>query len=265
MQSVSPGGMQGKLSWVNFALGWPVGSPAYHTPLACRYQQILHRNLVYLATIADSNQNMQSLLPAVSARGAGAAPILPGTARHCLRPPTREQRSEVLPGIAKATAGSEKGQALPLSGKAAGQVPAVAVGWWSLWELTCLPITSCCPQPPTQNMNLGPGALSQSGASQGLHSQGSLSDAISTGLPPASLMQGQIGNGEHPGLGFGFAVGSCNNVTNAGSQVATQDSSKETPFSRVPGCGPATVPGAGARGDTQRMTPRSGSPAVICT
>lgn len=33
----------------------------------CRYQQILHRNLVYLATIADSNQNMQSLLPAVSA------------------------------------------------------------------------------------------------------------------------------------------------------------------------------------------------------
>uniref|UniRef100_A0A672P2P4 SS18 N-terminal domain-containing protein n=1 Tax=Sinocyclocheilus grahami TaxID=75366 RepID=A0A672P2P4_SINGR len=30
------------------------------------YQQMLHRNLVYLATIADSNQNMQSLLPAVS-------------------------------------------------------------------------------------------------------------------------------------------------------------------------------------------------------
>jgi hypothetical protein len=45
-------------------------------------------------------------------------------------------------------------------------------------------------------MNLGPGALSQSGSSQGLHPQGSLSDAISTGLPPATLMQGQIGNGE---------------------------------------------------------------------
>ncbi|XP_043977179.1 calcium-responsive transactivator-like isoform X2 [Gambusia affinis] len=29
-----------------------------------QYQHILHRNLVYLATIADSNQNMQSLLPA---------------------------------------------------------------------------------------------------------------------------------------------------------------------------------------------------------
>ncbi|KAK2110284.1 hypothetical protein P7K49_010030 [Saguinus oedipus] len=78
-----------------------------------QYQQILHRNLVYLATIADSNQNMQSLLPA----------------------------------------------------------------------------------PPTQNMSLGPGALSQSGSTQGLHSQGSLSDAISTGLPPSSLLQGQIGNG----------------------------------------------------------------------
>uniref|UniRef100_A0A8C7V8N8 SS18L1 subunit of BAF chromatin remodeling complex n=1 Tax=Oncorhynchus mykiss TaxID=8022 RepID=A0A8C7V8N8_ONCMY len=34
-----------------------------------QYQQILHRNLVYLATIADSNQNMQSLLPAVSLHG----------------------------------------------------------------------------------------------------------------------------------------------------------------------------------------------------
>uniref|UniRef100_A0A671QMI5 SS18 N-terminal domain-containing protein n=1 Tax=Sinocyclocheilus anshuiensis TaxID=1608454 RepID=A0A671QMI5_9TELE len=33
-----------------------------------QYQQILHRNLVYLATIADSNQNMQSLLPAVCYR-----------------------------------------------------------------------------------------------------------------------------------------------------------------------------------------------------
>jgi hypothetical protein len=28
-----------------------------------RYQQMLHRNLVYLATLADSNQNLQALLP----------------------------------------------------------------------------------------------------------------------------------------------------------------------------------------------------------
>ncbi|KAE8574573.1 hypothetical protein XENTR_v10003484 [Xenopus tropicalis] len=78
-----------------------------------QYQQILHRNLVYLATIADSNQNMQSLLPA----------------------------------------------------------------------------------PPTQNMNLGPGGMSQTGPSQTLHSQGNLSDALGSSLPPSSLMQGQISNG----------------------------------------------------------------------
>ncbi|CAO2629953.1 Calcium-responsive transactivator [Lemmus lemmus] len=34
------------------------------TAYCSQYQQILHRNLAYLATIADSNQNMQSLLPA---------------------------------------------------------------------------------------------------------------------------------------------------------------------------------------------------------
>lgn len=28
-----------------------------------QYQQILHRNLVYLASIADANQNIQALLP----------------------------------------------------------------------------------------------------------------------------------------------------------------------------------------------------------
>ncbi|KAJ8419097.1 hypothetical protein AAFF_G00005960 [Aldrovandia affinis] len=41
-----------------------------------QYQQMLHRNLVYLATIADSNQNMQSLLPA------------PSTAEKHIRPQT---------------------------------------------------------------------------------------------------------------------------------------------------------------------------------
>ncbi|KAM4691261.1 calcium-responsive transactivator [Rhinophrynus dorsalis] len=78
-----------------------------------QYQQILHRNLVYLATIADSNQNMQSLLPA----------------------------------------------------------------------------------PPTQNMNIGPGGMSQSGPTQTLHSQGNLSDALGASLPPSTLMQSQISNG----------------------------------------------------------------------
>lgn len=71
------------------------------------------------------------------------------------------------------------------------QVPG---GCW--WLLVSHPPNLLSLQPPTQNMTLGPGALSQSGSSQGLHPPGSLSDAVSTGLPPASLMQGQIGNGE---------------------------------------------------------------------
>ncbi|XP_023646323.1 calcium-responsive transactivator isoform X7 [Paramormyrops kingsleyae] len=78
-----------------------------------QYQQILHRNLVYLATIADSNQNMQSLLPA----------------------------------------------------------------------------------PPSQNMNVGPGGMSQSASTQGLHSQSNLNDSMSSSLSTPSLMQGQIANG----------------------------------------------------------------------
>uniref|UniRef100_A0A8C5R546 SS18L1 subunit of BAF chromatin remodeling complex n=1 Tax=Leptobrachium leishanense TaxID=445787 RepID=A0A8C5R546_9ANUR len=78
-----------------------------------QYQQILHRNLVYLATIADSNQNMQSLLPA----------------------------------------------------------------------------------PPTQNMNLGPGGISQSGASQPLHSQSNVGETLGASLPSSTLMQSQISNG----------------------------------------------------------------------
>ncbi|XP_067833910.1 protein SSXT isoform X1 [Heptranchias perlo] len=39
-----------------------------------QYQQMLHRNLVYLATIADSNQNMQSLLPAPPAQNMPMGP-----------------------------------------------------------------------------------------------------------------------------------------------------------------------------------------------
>ncbi|XP_062897274.1 calcium-responsive transactivator-like isoform X2 [Mobula hypostoma] len=39
-----------------------------------QYQQMLHRNLVYLATIADSNQNMQSLLPAPPSQNMSMGP-----------------------------------------------------------------------------------------------------------------------------------------------------------------------------------------------
>nr|XP_051695608.1 calcium-responsive transactivator isoform X4 [Oryctolagus cuniculus] len=128
-----------------------------------QYQQILHRNLVYLATIADSNQNMQSLLPA----------------------------------------------------------------------------------PPTQNMSLGPGALAQSGSSQGLHSQGSLSDAIGSGLPPSSLMQGQLGNGP-------------NHV----SMQQTAPSTLPTTSMSMSGGGHGTGPGYSHSGPTSQTVPMQGQGTI---
>ncbi|KAM4842725.1 LOW QUALITY PROTEIN: calcium-responsive transactivator [Thomomys bottae] len=133
------------------------------TAECAQYQQLLHRNLVYLATIADSSQNMQSLLPA----------------------------------------------------------------------------------PPTQNMNLGPGALSQSGSSQGLHPQGSLSDAISTGLPPASLMQGQIGNGP-------------NHV----SMQQTAQSTLPTTSVSMSGSSHGTGPGYSHSGPASQSVPMQGQGAI---
>uniref|UniRef100_A0A8C2TE90 SS18 subunit of BAF chromatin remodeling complex n=1 Tax=Coturnix japonica TaxID=93934 RepID=A0A8C2TE90_COTJA len=81
-----------------------------------QYQQMLHTNLVYLATIADSNQNMQSLLPA----------------------------------------------------------------------------------PPTQNMPMGPGGMSQSGPPPPPRSHNMSSDGLVGGGPPAPHMQNQM-NGQMPG------------------------------------------------------------------
>ncbi|XP_012885795.1 PREDICTED: calcium-responsive transactivator [Dipodomys ordii] len=133
------------------------------TAECAQYQQLLHRNLVYLATIADSSQNMQSLLPA----------------------------------------------------------------------------------PPTQNMNLGPGTLSQSGSGQSLHSQGSLSDAISTGLPPASLMQGQMGNGP-------------NHV----SMQQTAQSTLPTTSVSMSGSSHGTGPGYSHSGPASQSVPMQGQGAI---
>ncbi|XP_036375289.1 protein SSXT-like isoform X2 [Megalops cyprinoides] len=92
-----------------------------------QYQQMLHRNLVYLATIADSNQNMQSLLPASES-------------------PTTEVKRE----------------------------------------------------PPSQNMPMGPGGMSQSGPPQPPHGHSMPSEGMGGGGPPAPHMQSQM-NGQMPG------------------------------------------------------------------
>lgn len=65
MFTVSHGGTPPP-SCVHFMLTQMNLKPVLTTVHLHRYQQMLHRNLVYLATIADSNQNMQPLLPAVS-------------------------------------------------------------------------------------------------------------------------------------------------------------------------------------------------------
>ncbi|KAJ8279859.1 hypothetical protein COCON_G00069250 [Conger conger] len=60
-----------------------------------QYQQMLHRNLVYLATIADSNQNMQSLLPAPPTQSMTMGPggLMPGP-----RPHMQSQMNGQMPG-----------------------------------------------------------------------------------------------------------------------------------------------------------------------
>ncbi|XP_005410094.1 PREDICTED: calcium-responsive transactivator isoform X3 [Chinchilla lanigera] len=94
-------------------------------------------------------------------------------------------------------------------------------------------------------MNLGPGGLSQSGSSQGLHPQGSLSDAISTGLPPASLMQGQLGNGP-------------NHV----SMQQTAQSTLPTTSMSMSGSGHGTAPGYSHSGPASQSVPMQGQGAI---
>ncbi|CAG04083.1 unnamed protein product [Tetraodon nigroviridis] len=67
-----------------------------------QYQQILHRNLVYLATIADSNQNMQSLLPAPPTANMSMGPgatggHTTGNLNDCV-PPTSMMQSQMSNG-----------------------------------------------------------------------------------------------------------------------------------------------------------------------
>lgn len=116
--------------------------------------------------------------------------------------------------------------------------------WWPFSTLT-LSVPFPLPQPPTQSLALGPGGLSQSGSGQGLHSQGSLSDAIGAGLPPPSLMQAQIGNGERPWARW--ALGWFRGATGSPTGL---------PGGRPPRWGPSPTggpaAGAHARGETRR-------------
>uniref|UniRef100_A0A673K1P3 SS18 N-terminal domain-containing protein n=1 Tax=Sinocyclocheilus rhinocerous TaxID=307959 RepID=A0A673K1P3_9TELE len=89
------------------------------------YQQMLHRNLVYLATIADSNQNMQSLLPAPPSQNmamnpSGATPQLPhGHSMPSDGPPAAHMQSQMngqMPGPMMHQQASSQQYNMPPSG-----------------------------------------------------------------------------------------------------------------------------------------------------
>uniref|UniRef100_A0A8C6YW42 SS18 subunit of BAF chromatin remodeling complex n=1 Tax=Nothoprocta perdicaria TaxID=30464 RepID=A0A8C6YW42_NOTPE len=61
-----------------------------------QYQQMLHTNLVYLATIADSNQNMQSLLPAPPSQNLPMGPGALGQSGAAAAPRTHSLPSDGL-------------------------------------------------------------------------------------------------------------------------------------------------------------------------
>uniref|UniRef100_A0A3P8YQ65 SS18 N-terminal domain-containing protein n=1 Tax=Esox lucius TaxID=8010 RepID=A0A3P8YQ65_ESOLU len=67
-----------------------------------QYQQMLHRNLVYLATIADSNQNMQSLLPAPPTQN---MPMGPGGMNQTGAPGPQPPHGHTMPSEAMVSGG----------------------------------------------------------------------------------------------------------------------------------------------------------------
>ncbi|XP_062850484.1 protein SSXT isoform X2 [Trichomycterus rosablanca] len=69
---ITPAGIQKLLDENNQLIQYIMDSQSKGKTVECsQFQQMLHRNLVYLATIADSNQNMQSLLPAPPTQNMG--------------------------------------------------------------------------------------------------------------------------------------------------------------------------------------------------
>ncbi|XP_064189868.1 protein SSXT-like isoform X1 [Anguilla rostrata] len=130
-----------------------------------QYQQMLHRNLVYLATIADSNQNMQSLLPA---------------------PPT--QSMPMGPGAMTQSGAPQPphGHSMPTEGMVSGGPPAPHMQSQMNGQM---PGPNHMPmQGPSQPPSMQPGGMTVAPSSHG--SMGGYSHAVpsSQGMPA----QGQI-------------------------------------------------------------------------
>ncbi|XP_069013527.1 protein SSXT isoform X4 [Embiotoca jacksoni] len=103
-----------------------------------QYQQMLHRNLVYLATIADSNQNMQSLLPAPPTQN---MPMGPGGMNQSGPPPQPPH-----------------GHNIPAEGMVSGGPPAPHMQNQMNGQM---PGPMMHQQPPSQQYNMPPGGGGQ--------------------------------------------------------------------------------------------------------
>ncbi|XP_056912148.1 protein SSXT isoform X8 [Takifugu flavidus] len=123
-----------------------------------QYQQMLHRNLVYLATIADSNQNMQSLLPAPPTQN---MPMGPGGMNQS-GPPTQPPHGHNMPSDGMVSGGPP---APHMQNQMNGQMPGPMMHQ----------------QPPSQQYNMPPGGA-------GPHYQGQQN--------PMGMM-GQVNQGNH--------------------------------------------------------------------
>ncbi|ELK29352.1 Protein SSXT [Myotis davidii] len=175
-----------------------------------QYQQMLHTNLVYLATIADSNQNMQSLLPAASVGTELVSPqavtVLGASVRqrlkfgaefaaHSLQLSGPE--TDIFRSVQWACPFPRVLHTFPLHSRAGRAGPGDSAA--ELAPLFAGP-ASCLVGlvPPTQNLPLGPGGMNPSGAPPPPRAHNMPSDGMVGGGPPAPHMQNQM-NGQMPG------------------------------------------------------------------
>ncbi|XP_048870064.1 protein SSXT-like isoform X4 [Brienomyrus brachyistius] len=129
-----------------------------------QYQQMLHRNLVYLATIADSNQNMQSLLPAPPTQnmpmGPGgmtqSGPPHPshGHGMPAEGPPTTHMQNQMNGQMSGTTH-------MPIQGPGPGQAPSLS--------------GSSMAVPPSSHGAMGGYSHTAGASSQGVAAQGQMS------------------------------------------------------------------------------------------
>ncbi|XP_029689517.1 calcium-responsive transactivator isoform X7 [Takifugu rubripes] len=180
-----------------------------------QYQQILHRNLVYLATIADSNQNMQSLLPAPPTANMSMGPggISQGGNLNDNGPPTSMMPSQMSNGAGHAhmqqqpanpnssfgSSASGYSHPTPLSQGSTLQGPGPGHGSSS----SSAPSSSSCSH-SNHNMQSHRGEPAQAGgqhyqgqSAMGMMGQGAPGNTMMSQRPMGNYRSSQQGHGEY--------------------------------------------------------------------